>query len=99
MSEVSAFMQSAYSYQILCENHYSAYLRRGSYVPPEDACWYTAHRLCLAPTIITHGMANMVREVHFESRDYYYLNAGTSAYLFVQHKAAAAERLQLKAWL
>ena len=39
----------------------------------------------------------MVREVNFDSRDYYYMDAGTSAYLFVQHKSAAAEQLQLQA--
>ena len=40
------------------------------YCLPKYSCWVTAQHLCLALPVITHRMANMVREVRFYSRDY-----------------------------
>ena len=83
MSAFSAFMQSAYSYQLLYANNNSAYMGRCGYGPLEDTCWDTAPRLCLSPPIRNHGITKMVRDMHFDSREYAYMDAGSSTFFFV----------------
>ena len=58
-------------------------MRRGVYRLTEYACWYTALCILIAPAITTHSMENMVMEASFDSRDYAYMNAGNSSFLFV----------------
>ena len=62
----------------------------------KEMCIETARRLFLALPVITHGVADMTREVQFTTRDYSYLTAGTSDLLFVSHMAAAEDNLQEK---
>ena len=39
----------------------------------EEMCRATACRIDLTPPVITHRMDDMIREVHFDMRDYAYL--------------------------
>ena len=55
------------------------------------------HRL--SPPVIIHGVAEMVREVCFATRDYAYLAAVTSAFLFVAHTSASSKKLRAKSSL
>ena len=63
----------------------------------EYACQSTARHLSLTPPVITHGVADMVREVRFATRDYASLTAVLSAFLFVPHTAVADEKLRAEA--
>ena len=73
---------------------------RGDFRPTmEDACRATACSLRLAPPVITHWVANMVREVRFSMQECTSLIVGASAFLFVDHTAEAEEKLRSKARL
>ena len=98
-SELPECQHSAYIYLLVYATHYRAYIGGGGYGPPEYVCWATVWRLPITPTVITHIVNNMVREVSYYLRDYAYMNEGTSELLFMEHTAAAAERLKSKAWL
>ena len=58
----------------------------------DDVYRSTARRTGLALTVITHGVAEMVREVHFATRDYTSLVEGVIAFFFVAHMVAEAEK-------
>ena len=63
----------------------------------EDTCSPTSRRLGLATPIITHRVAEMVREASFARQDYTSLTAGIIAFLFDVHTEAAAKKLRTKA--
>ena len=65
----------------------------------EDLCRATELRLRLAPPVTTHGVAGMVREELFATRDYASLIAGARDLLFIEHMKAAAKKLRAKARL
>ena len=71
---------------------------RGDFIPTlEDVYRATARRLALP--FITHGVADMVREVCFATQDYALLTAGTIAFLFFAHATESDEKLQARARL
>ena len=63
----------------------------------EYACREEARCLILEPPFITHGVADMVREVRFTTHNSSYLMSGAIALLFVAPTFIAAENMQAKA--
>ena len=52
-----------------------------------------ARRLSLPPPATNHGMAEVVQEVQFVTRDYASLTGGACAFLFVENMAVGRYKL------
>ena len=75
----------------------AVYVRDDFRTTLEGACRAIARLLHLALLVITHGLADMVREVCFYTHDYASLMVGAIEFFSVAHMAAAGEKLSNKA--
>lgn len=63
----------------------------------DDACQQTALHLDLTAPVVTHSVADMVRNVQFATHSGNSLTTGLNIFLFVARMAEAAEVLRTKA--